>query len=363
MMSVYKRGGKWYFSKTIDGVRYKRAIKTARNKVHAQQAEAKFILQIHQGEYGGRRATLTLSDFVDKAFLPWAKANRRSWRGDEGRLKALKDFFGRRRLGEINPFLIERYKMERRKSKLPSGRLRSSASINRELSLLSRIFSIAIKSKEATANPCEGVRHVPGEQPRTRYLLPEEEDRLMAVLTGPREHLRSIVILAINTGMRRGELLGLRWEHIDFHRNEIKVIHTKTDRDRFVPMNTRVRKELLSLRDGGAGEFVFPNRKTGRNIADVKTAFKNACRTAGIVDLHFHDLRHTFGTRAADAGVPINAIAAVMGHADIHTTMRYSHATDEGKRRAVEAIHQAAESRSQIGPKDQLALVPKALNG
>jgi len=138
-----------------------------------------------------------------------------------------------------------------------------------------------MKSKEVTANPCGDVKRVPGEQPRTRYLLPHEEERLMAVMTGQRAHLKPIVLLAINTGMRRGELLRLRWEHLDFHKNEIKVVQTKTDRDRFVPMNARVREELLSLRAEAPGEFVFTNRKTGRYIADVKTAFKSACRALG----------------------------------------------------------------------------------
>jgi integrase len=193
-------------------------------------------------------------------------------------------------------------------------------------------------------------------------LLPDEEERLMAVMNGHRAHLRRIVILAINTAMRRGELLRLQWDHTDFYKNEIKVVQTKTDRDRFVPMNTRVREELLSLRAEVTGEFVFTNRKTGHYIADVKTAFESTCRAAGILDLHFHDLRHTFGTRAADAGVPIGAVAAVMGHADIHTTVRYAQATDECKRRAVEAIDQVGKIRSQIGPKQQSALAPIAID-
>jgi integrase len=145
----------------------------------------------------------------------------------------------------------------------------------------------------------------------------------MAVLIGKRAHLKPIVVLAIHTGMRRGELLRLRWEHVDFYKCEIKVTHAKTDRDRFVPMTATVREELVSLRARGTEGFVFPNHKTGYNVADIKTGFNAACREAGIENLQFHDLRHTFGTRAADAAVPINAIAAVMGHADIHTTMRY----------------------------------------
>src|SRR5262249_9471290 len=115
-MSVYKRRGRWHFSKTINGVRHRGALPTARNKAQAEQAEAKIILELHQNEYGGRRSSPTLNDFVDRVFVPWAKANRRSWRSDAGRLKSIKRFFGAKRLTDISPFLIERFKVERRSS-------------------------------------------------------------------------------------------------------------------------------------------------------------------------------------------------------------------------------------------------------
>ena len=86
---------------------------------------------------------------------------------------------------------------------------------------------------EVSSNPCAEVKNLTGEQHRTRYLLPEEEERLVAVLE-TRPYLRTIVTLALNTGMRRGEILRLRWEHIDFHANEIKATHTKAHRDRFI---------------------------------------------------------------------------------------------------------------------------------
>jgi len=169
----------------------------------------------------------------------------------------------------------------------------------------------------------------------------------MAVLEST-PHLRTIVILALNTGMRRGEILRLRWEHIDFYSNEIKATHTKTHRDRFIPMNARVREELLQLRQTSEGDHLFPGRKQGCTLTDVKTAFNAGCRKAGIVGFRFHDLRHTFGTRAADSGVALNAVAAVMGHADIHTTMRYAHATDEGRRRAVEAVERQVGNSGSV---------------
>jgi integrase len=338
----------WFYDFRIRGTRYRGAIPEARNKEQAEKAETRIRNDIFEGRFGGVCSSSKLKGFVQDVFLPWAKANRKSWNKDAPRVAPIVEFFGNKRFADISPFLIEKFKMERRSTPVllarnavtgkPVTRPRSVASVNRELSMLSRIFSLAIMNGEATANPCSKVRKLSGEQPRTRYLLPEEEQRLLAALTGSRSHLRPIVVLALNTGMRRGEILRLRWEHVDFHTNEIKATHTKAHRDRFIPMNSKVREELLLLRQTSKGELLFPARVNGSSLGDIKTAFNSACREAGIEGFRFHDLRHTFGTRAADAGVALTAVAAVMGHADIHTTMRYAHATDAGRRRVVEAV-------------------------
>ena len=165
--------------------------------------------------------------------------------------------------------------------------------------------------------------------------------------------------------MRRNEILKLSWDGVDFHRAEIKATHTKTSRDRSVPMNDNVRAELLKLRENASSEWVFANPSTGFPLTDVKTGFKEACRSAGIKDFWFHDLRHAFGTRAADGGEPLTAVASVMGHADIHTTMRYAHATDSGRLRVVEAVGEAkTKHRSRgcpkIGQKARVGLIDSA---
>jgi integrase len=147
---------------------------------------------------------------------------------------------------------------------------------------------------------------------------------------------------------------------IDFHANEIKATHTKANRDRFIPMNANTREELKQLRQTCTGDLLFPGRKKSLSLGDVKKAFNRACREAGIKDFHFHDLRHTFGTRAADAGVALTALAAVMGHADIHTTMRYAHATDEGRRRRVV---EAAESQVSQEREDMAKNWPRRASG
>ena len=133
--------------------------------------------------------------------------------------------------------------------------------------------------------------------------------------------------------------MNLRWEKVDFQRDVIYVPNSKTGKDYGVPMNADVRDTLLQLRSHtNRSDYVFMNPKTNKPYADLKKAFGTACRLAGIRDLHWHDLRHTFGTRLAEAGCSEATIAELMGHSDPKTTRRYTHATDRAKRAAVEAV-------------------------
>jgi len=117
--------------------------------------------------------------------------------------------------------------------------------------------------------------------------------------------------------MRRGDQLNLRWEKVDFQRDVIYVPNSKTGKDYGVPMNEDVRNTLLVLRSEANGsDYVFINPKTKKPYTDLKKAFGTACRIAGIRDLHWHDLRHTFGTRLAEAGCSEATIASLMGHSD-----------------------------------------------
>jgi integrase len=343
-MSVFKRNGHWYFSKTIDGVRYKGALKTARTKAQAEEAERKFLTEVHQGTYGAPKGTMAFGEYAEKYYLPWAKVNKRSWKIDICRLKALNAFFGTKRLKEISPILIESYKRIRLKTAIVSKtktRQRSPAAVNRELCLLSKIFSRAVVDKQASHNPCGDVDLLQGERKRKRYMLPEEEPRLMEVLVGPRAHLHDLVVLAVNTGLRENELFSLKPEQVDFHRDAINVKETKGGEDRYVPMNDLARDLLYRLVTSARHDgrmYLLTNPKTGRKYTTIKTAWLTACRLAGIEDLNFHDLRHTFGTRAIDNGAPLPAVQEVMGHKSIETTLGYTHATEEGKRRVVEAV-------------------------
>jgi integrase len=341
-MTVKKRGGRWHFSFQIKGVRYREAIPEARTKFQAEQAEAKARDQVFQGTYGAvQLGNQGFSQFVSETYLPWAKANKRTWRNDEIIANQWAELFKGKALREVSALAIEKWKRDRAQSVTRRGTTRSPASVNLELAVLSRIFALAVELEQAASNPCRKVRKLRVDNQRNRYLSADEETRLMAQLTGRRKHLYPLVALALGTGMRRGELLNLSWPHVDFLRGVIHVVNTKTARDRIIPMSQRVREVLIEQRKTQKGDLVFASRRiakrrAGEGLVDVKKAFVAACQDAGIEDFHFHDLRHTFATRLGDAGCNATTIARLLGHSNIQMSMRYTHASDDSLRSAVE---------------------------
>ncbi len=206
------------------------------------------------------------------------------------------------------------------------------------MALVSRILSLAVELGETDANPCSRVRKLKLDDQRYRYLYREEEPELKGALTGPRDHLFDLVSVAIGTGLRKNEQLGLKVEQLDFARNVIIATRTKAGKNREVPMNSEVREVLLRLaRHKRFGDYVFVSPKTGTRFKDIKHSFQKACELAGIEGLVWHDLRATFGTRLGEAGFDAFTIAQLMGHSDVRTTQRYVRATELNKRAAVEA--------------------------
>lgn len=218
----------------------------------AARAEIKIHDSVFEGSYGKSVEAPKLRDFIADTYLPWAKANKRTWVHDEFRSRPLIEAIGSKTMDEISPILIEKYKRDRRASKTARGTDRAPSTVNRELELLSKMFSLAIDQGLAILNPCRKVKRYREDNERNRYLSDEEESRLIAALDSQRTGLRPLVVLAIHTGMRRGELLSLRWANIDFERGLIHVMNsqreqTKTGHSRSVPMNQVVRAELQAL--------------------------------------------------------------------------------------------------------------------
>ena len=150
---------------------------------------------------------------------------------------------------------------------------------------------------------------------RERYLTDDEENRLFAILVGRRAHIRPIVVVALQTGMRQGEILGLTWKNVDFEQKTIYVAHTKTGRPRKLPMSKPVEVELRSLKqDASSEEHVFSYARTGLKLTTLRHAWEGACSAAKISGIRFHDLRHTFATRLRAKGVHEMDIMTLLGH-------------------------------------------------
>lgn len=352
-MSVYLRGTcdiehrhtseckRWYYDFRLRGVRYRGALPEAETKQKAEQAETVIRAELFTGRFGGLKRTSTLKEFIDNTYLPWARANKKSWDNDEEVCAVVKQHFKTQRLAEISPIDVERFKRERLATKTKHKRERKPTTVNRELNILSRVFTLSIDAGHIKENPCSRVRRFREDNERIRFLSPEEEHRLLTALEGT-EPSRSIVIFALNTGMRFGEIASLRWQEVDFSRRIIHVVQTKTGKNRVIPMNQKVadllhgQQRRLSLKKQKT-DLVFPRWKSGGRLTKLNS-FKETCAEQGIEDFHFHDLRHTFASRLAEANVNAFTIAELLGHKSLEMTKRYTHATDNRKREAVETL-------------------------
>lgn len=344
-MTVRKRGKVWWYD--FGNHKYRGRIPEARTKYEAEQAEIKLKRDVFEGKYGRQFGTMPFAQFVgdpdaecdqfgEGTFLEWSKNNKRSWKHDRFRVRVLLKTFRGKTLGEISAADVERFKSRRQHSLTKHETQRSPASVNRELELLSRIFSLAVRLGLAEFNPCTRVSKFKLQNQRYRYLLPDEEPALLAQCTERREHLVTLIPVAIGTGARKSEQLGLKVGQVDFFRSLVVFDKTKSGKTRVVEMNSEVRQILLELCKGKQpNDYVWVNPDTGRPYTDIKRAFSGACRDAKIQGLVWHDLRATYGTRLGEAGFNAYAIAELMGHANITTSRRYVRSVPSGSGEAV----------------------------
>jgi integrase len=341
--------GTWWIEFSLRGNYVHESIPGARTQAQAERAENKRREEIYEGKYNPVKKLF--SEFVDETFLPWSTANKRSYREDDQRSVTLKAFFGEKQLRDIKPMMIEKFKRERLATPTKHDtedrpRPRSPASVNRDLACLSKILSMAFDNELVDSNPMRRVRLLKENGSRERFITAAEEVKLFARLTGRRDHIRSVVTVALNTGMRRGEILDLQWEHVNFIARTIFIARSKTGKTRTIPMNDIVFAELKALKqDAGTRDFVFSVSKTGVNIDSIKTGWRNACAAAGLVDLRFHDTRHTFATRLRANGVHEWDIRDLLGHTTTRMTSVYTHQTPANLRQAVTTLGQSKSGR------------------
>jgi len=334
------KGGKkrWYIEYRGDtGKRIRRIVPHAQEREEALFELRSEIQKSFEEAHGiSRNKTKVLySKLADHYLEDYAKVNNLAWKRVQSCLKQLSGFFGKFYLQNITPLLIEKYKQKR----LSDGI--KPASVNREMSVLKRSFNLAITWKMTKENPVKEVRFLRQPEPRERILSEEEEKKLLEMST---MHLKPIILTALRTGMRKNEIVNLKWEQVDLHHKEIDVIKTKSGKKRIIPINEDLYGLFVSLYNQNKGsEFVFQyaDLKTGeiKHIRYFRRAFENACRRAKIVGFTFHDLRHTFASRLVRSGVDLITVRDLLGHYSVKTTERYTHSNREQKKRAVELLN------------------------
>ena len=326
-----------------NGKRKYKVVPNARTREEAMIALESERRKTFANEYGllQKPHIVKFSHLMDQYLENYAKINNRAWKRDRDCLKNMEAFFGECYLKEITPFQIEKYKAHR----LHQGVKPST--VNRELSVLKRAFNLAIDWHMAEENPVRRVKFFQQPDPKERVLSEGEEQKL---INASSEHLRPIIIAALNTGMRVAETLSLIWSQINLKKREIEVVKTKSGKKRVIPINDALLDMFNRLEK--ADDFVFlyhdPKTKKPRPVKSIKRSFTNACKRAGIKALTFHDLRHTFASRLVGRGIDLITVKELLGHSSVKTTERYTHTHKEEKKRAVDVLVKEDEKAENL---------------
>lgn len=366
------RAGKWIarviYTDPSTGREKEKQI-TRDRKSHAVDERDAFIDQLkksHGGVTKGSRMTFNdLADTLEQSHYKEAvivegikTEGVRSLAPVRSYLKVLREYFGKQRIGDITTVHLKAYRKwrlkmgSRRPEVIASGDFRAVklTTVNRELQTMRMMMNYALAQGWVSRDIFYGAKVIvaAAERERSRVLSEEEERRLLQAcelgdrthtytrrhygkdrevtqtVNSDNPHLKAIILLAVDSGMRRGEILKLRWADIDFDKGKINIIgsHTKTERERDAPLSQRAKVALLSLRE------MYPADERPFPFTDIKTGWHTALRHAGITDLHFHDLRRTAITRWQTLGLPLAIAGKLAGHANPKTTQKHYTAAD-----------------------------------
>lgn len=376
-ITVSPSGSKvWYLHYRIDGKRSKYRLGTNLTVAQAKDAAAlksgdiaKGIdIQTQRKKLRNKTNAHTLKSFIEGAYGEWRRANRK--RADDTILRIKKQFyplFKNTSLKDITAWNVEKWKTARLKAGI------KPTTVNRDIAELKSVLSKAVEWNEISEHPLSRVKPAKVDNsPDVRYLAKDEEKRLRASLINRDkrikkerasanshrakrgyplypdlfkqvyvDHLTPMVLLSVNTGLRRGEVFNLHWEDISFNTNilTIKGSKAKSGNTRHIPLNNEAQKVLHDWQPKDSG-LVFPN-KDGNPLDNIKKSWGTLLKEAKITQFRWHDLRHHFASRLVMACVDLNTVRELLGHSDIKTTLRYAHLAPEHKAEAVERISKA----------------------
>ena len=325
----------------------------------------------HERRMAEQAKAQTLDGFLIHQYEPWATSQRKSGVATVRRICSNFAHLMQRPLVDINLWVIEKWRSE----ELKRGKAKST--INRDITTLKACLSKAVEWELLDANPLQKLKPIRTDGlTRARYLTATEESALRNVLVEREEQLRKkrangnarrrarhqavlpdlstvafadylqpMVLLTLNTGLRRGEILQLTWADVDLLQRELIVRgdNAKSGKTRHIPLNNEALTTVQQWRSGSKPtEWVFAGHD-GKCMLAVKTSWKRVLHSAAIVDFRWHDLRHHFASRLVMNGVDLNTVRELLGHSDLSMTLRYAHLSPEHKADAVAKLCESDE--------------------
>lgn len=340
-MGVYKRGNIWWIDFYEHNTRVRRAISPKKSdaiaeleRIRTQQREGKFPIikgasKVRFAEYG-------------EEYLAKYSKGKKSFVSEVASMKALNTFFGNMELKEITEADFAEYRTFRAKQITYKGTHPTNSTINREGALLRHMMKKARKCGYIAYNPIDSLPMVK-EEPKERILSYEERGRLLSMASGC---LKDMILIALNSGMRKGEILGLEWIQVNLNSLEpeksfISVKKTKNSKPRIIPTTPSLARLFLRLKvEKGSNEnqYVFTNPDTRTRYKDIKKGWNELLKRAGIKDFRFHDLRHMFARRWMEETGDIKTLREILGHSSIAVTGRYLDTPSDYKRESFRLV-------------------------
>ncbi len=314
------------------------------NKTSAKKWAQRTELEIRENRYSkhSEASKHLMSELIDR-YIKHVLPQKRDAKNQERQLKVWKEKLGDKKISDVTSAVVVQVRDELAAERIRGTGPRSGATINRFLAILSHVFTIAVRDWQwSDDNPVKGVSRLKEAPGRVRYLSDDERVALLNATEEISPILHCIVVLALSTGARRGEIMGLRWKDVDLKAGRAILHETKNSERRALAL-TSLALELLrqhaKVRQFDS-DLVFPDPRDGSKPWPLESRWRKALKMAEIEDFRFHDLRHSAASYLAMNGATTAEIAAVLGHKTLQMVKRYAHLSDQHVSSVVERMNQ-----------------------
>ncbi len=320
---------------------------------HARQKARQIRSQTTMGldpraEVEKHRNMPTFKQFVEDKYIPYIQVHKRSWEQDKKMLEnRILPLWGNKKITEITREDVQEFQA----NFIRAGHKPSS--VNRYMALVKYIFNLAEKWEVIDKSPAGNVSRVQDNNHKERYLSSEETERLLNELKNCKTQVvPDIIEFLVLTGARKSEVVGLKWGELDLKKGvwTIPPERNKAKNRKIIPLSQGALR-VLERRQGNNSEYVFPSPKTGEPYRYLHNTWDRIRTRAGIPDVRIHDLRHNFASLLINSGRSLYEVQKLLGHADISTTQRYAHLTQDTLRDATEIVSSNIWSESGGGSK------------